>query len=30
MRERVRLSTLAKSWIAVRARLGLLSAGEAR
>jgi phytoene synthase len=29
MRERARLSAVAKSWIAVRARFGLLSAGDA-
>jgi phytoene synthase len=30
MRERARLSTMAKSWIAVRARLGLFPSGDAR
>jgi phytoene synthase len=30
MRERARLSSLAKSWIAVRARLGLVPAGDGR
>ncbi|MEY3143925.1 MAG: hypothetical protein RLY21_2418 [Planctomycetota bacterium] len=30
MRERARLSAVAKSWIAVRARLGLFSSGDAR
>ena len=30
MRERARLSTLTKSWIALRARFGALSSGDAR
>jgi len=30
MRERARLSTLTKSWIALRARFGVLSSGAAR